>query len=1488
MRTSRLRRIAGVSAFSVSGSNAHVIVEEAPTPAATRADCQRPAHLLCLSARSPAALRQRADAIAACLRSPDAPEWADVCFSANAGRAHFAHRLAVLASSVAEAAEALADFADGGKHLALSHHHVRQAAPPRVVFLFSGLGPWPTGAGRQLYETQPAFRRALEECSERVRSLWGRPLCAELFPEGEAVASPSLPARFALQYALAQTWRGWGIRPAAVLGHDLGAYVAGCVAGVFGLEDGLRLVAAAERLSPAYPLDLPARPDLVGELRRLAEEITFRPPHVELLSGVSGERVGAEEVLSPAYWSDRVLSPPRWGEPLAPLHRCGYSVFVAIGAGLELFEGSRGCLAEGESLWLPSLGASGGDWPALLGALRTLYLAGFEVDWKGFDRDYPRRWLSLPNYPFQRKRYWIDTPGCGGVVIGSEVMPLADEASASLLAWSENGRTGTNVRAALLAMPPASRQPFLEDYLVGELSRVTGTPLEEVDRTQPPIGLGLDSLMAVQLRGALEQSLGVSLPITLFLESQNLEHLAAALLHVLPRGSSAAESGNGPPASPLERIDRDREPLLLSFAQESLWFLDRLQPGSSAYNIPTAVQVEGDLDLAVLGRVVTEMVRRHESLRTTFPALDGQARQRIAPPPEALEVAVEDLSQLAPEQQQVVVRQRSREEAQRPFDLAAGPLWRLLLLHLGQRHHVVLLSMHHIISDGWSVGVLVRELAALYDAFSRGQPSPLPELPLQCADHAAWQRAWLQGEVLQEQLAYWKERLAGLPSLDLPTDRPRPALQTWQGARLPFELPAELVERLRVLGREEGATLFMVLLAGWQALLGRYSGQEDFAVGVPVAGRGRAELEGLVGLLVNTLVLRADLSADPSCRQLLRRVRAACLGAYAHQDIPFEKLVEELRPPRDAGHSPLFRVMFAFQAFEPPPTDLHGLHFSQMDVDNGTAKFDLTLTLIDGSDGLRGSLDYSTDLFGSPTVERLLAHFRILLEGIAAAPDLQLSELPLLDAAERRQLLHEWNNTRVDFADEGCLHEWFKSQASRTPGATAVAFEGRQLTYRELNDRAYQLACCLRELGVGLEVRVGIYLERCPEMVIAVLAILEAGGAYVPLDPRAARGRLEHIIADAGLGLILTREGLRGSLPPGPRALPLDTPLPTGKGRPAPARPATSRNTAYVIYTSGSTGRPKGVLVEHRQVLNYVQAILHRLDIGPAASFAMAQPLTVDSSQTTLFPPLVRGGCLHLISEDRALDAALFADYFRRQPIDLLKIAPSHLSALLAGGGTADVLPRRWLVIGGEASHWDLVARVRSLAPGCSVFNHYGPTEATVGMLTHPVQPEAPVYSATVPMGRPLPNTRAYVLDGRLNPVPEGVAGELYIGGACVARGYLNAPAATAERFIPDPFSGEPGARLYQTGDRVRLLPDGNLLFLGRADQQVKLRGYRIEPGEVEAALLAHPGVRQAVAVVREDHPGDRRLAAYVVGRDGPAPEPARLRRWLKERLPTT
>ena len=955
-----------------------------------------------------------------------------------------------------------------------------------------------------------------------------------------------------------------------------------------------------------------------------------------------------------------------------------------------------------------------------------------------------------------------------------------------------------------------------------------------------------------------------------------------AFLHQAATQSQAAPS----PIQPTQRSG----PQPLSSAQQRLWFLYQLEPENPVYNEPFAFRLAGRLNLSALERGLREIAQRHEILRTTFVAENGQPLQVIGDEVTLAPLSVTNLRSHTETERALEVRHLLTETTRQPFDLARGPLWRTLLLKLGSTEHILLIVMHHIICDGWSVEVLFRELATLYSACNTCQPAALPDLPIQYADFAIWQRQWLQNDtspdnVLQTQLAYWKNQLRGdLPTLELPTDRPRPAVQTYKGATHTITRTPELTAQLKALSQREGVTLFTTLLATFAVLLYRYTGQEDVLIGFPVANRNRREIEDLIGFFVNTVVLRANLSGNPTFREVLKRMQATVLDADAHQDLPFERLVDELRPNRDTSRNPLFQVTFAPQTpFS--VTSLGDLTLEPLHVETGSAKFDLTLFSADTASGVSETWEYNTDLFDADTITRMMGHYQTLLESITTDANQRIADLPLLTAEERQQILVTWNATRTAYPRNACLHTLFEQQVAQTPDVTALLFQGEEISYRDLNRRANQLAHALRGIGIGPDTIVGLYIERSVEMIVGILGILKAGGAYLPLDPAYPPERLSFMLQDTQAPVLLTQRHLLRRLPHHTaRVLCLDTEWDgiaqnSGENN----NPVTvSANLAYIIYTSGSTGRPKGVCVSHRNVVRLVKETnFAKLDADQ--TLLQLSTISFDAATLEIWGALLNGGRLVIYPPQRPSFDELAAILKEYQVTTLWltaglfhQMVEQHLEGLLAV---------RQLLAGGDVLSIPHVKQLLAQPWDGQLINGYGPTENTTFTSCYTISDESQI-GTSIPIGRPVANTQVYILDQHLHPVPIGVPGELYSGGDGVARGYWDRPALTAEKFVPDPFSDEPGARLYRTGDLARYRPDGAIEFLGRVDYQVKIRGFRIELGEIEIALAEHPAVQEAIVLAREDTPTQKRLVAYVTLHPHKTLTISEMHNFLRNRLP--
>ena len=990
----------------------------------------------------------------------------------------------------------------------------------------------------------------------------------------------------------------------------------------------------------------------------------------------------------------------------------------------------------------------------------------------------------------------------------------------------------------------APRTP-VEEILVSLWAEILG--LEQVGIHDSFFDLGGHSLLATQLMSRVRDVLQLELPLRYLFEAPTPAQLASRIAQTLGENSAVEY------LAAIEPVARNSD-LPLSFAQARLWFLDQLVPQNPFYNIPFALRLAGELDVLALQHSLNEIIRRHETLRTSFKTVNGQPTQLIADSWE-LTLATIDLQSLPKLEREQKARELASEIAKQPFDLSVAPLLRVMLLCLAPTQHILLLVMHHIISDGWSIGVFHRELAVLYDTFVTGKTSPLPELSIQYADFAVWQRTWLELSALKKQLQYWQQQLADIAVLQLPTDEARPAVQSFRGAIEIFELPLNLKQALVKLSQQHGVTLFMTMLAVFKVLLHRYTGQTDIVVGSPIANRNRSEIEPLIGFFVNTLVLRTDLEGNLCFSKLLKQVRSVALGAYTHQDLPFERLVEELQPERHLNSNPLVQVVFAVQNAPMEELKLKGLQLSRLELEYNTTRFDMEWHILEHPQGLNVIVAYATDLFAQETIRRMLGHFQTLLSGVVANPQSRLWELPLLSATEHQQLLVNWNDTQIEYPRDKCIHELFEAQVERRPDAVALVFEDQQLTYHELNVRANKIAHYLQSMGTEPEVLVGLCVERSIEMIVGMLAIFKAGSAYVPLDPTYPQQRLAFILSDTKVSVLLTQQHLVERLSEhSAHVVCLDTDIQAiaQQSQDNLESGVTTQNLAYVIYTSGSTGLPKGTLVAHSGLCNLASAHQKTFALGDSSHILQFASLSFDASIWEVVMAIATGATLYLGTTNSLRPGKELIELLQQYQITQVFLPPSALAVL----PTSELKALQTILVGGEACS---LALVRQWANGRKFFNAYGPTEATVCATVA----ECSITLSKPSIGRPIANTQVYLLDEQLQPVPFGVPGELYISGDGLSRGYLNRPELTAEKFLPNPWSNQLGTRLYKTGDQARYLANGNIEFLGRIDNQVKLRGYRIELGEIEGLLNQHPLVQQAVAIVREDSPGHQRIVAY-------------------------
>lgn len=1386
----RVRR-AGVSSFGLSGTNAHLILEEAPAARKSVDDSNSNPVLFTLSAKQPQALSRYVSEFIRWLKASEC-SLTDAAYTANTGRDAYAYRFACVVQRKQDLVAALERSLASLERRDWSG--VSKSDRP-VIFLLSGREDLDATLLDRLNNDHREFSQAVTACRQVLE---------------HDVAAPDVQF-FLFQYALFKTWSALGITSSKLIGAGAGNGIVATATGRMTLEETLRNVSLNHWQNTLDP----------QRLKAVLAEVTKNENPLFL-------EIGGRGAL---------------GHAISKLNGDSHKFEVVT----AFNEAHSGCLLE---------------------AMARLYVAGAKIDWEKFYEGQSLYRVELPTYPFEKTSCWIGTTG----------VRLAEQPTRTV----ETPEFETRSFGVLMDAEPTETQQKVA-RIWGEVLKVEQLGLED-----DYFDLGGNSLNGTQLITRLEKEFGASLEFEDLYDYCTVGSIAA-YIDSLTADPTAIERSAVEPAT-LGRVDRN-SPLPLSFAQQRLWFLDELEPGSPFYNMTFAANLSGSLRVEVLESALREVVARHEILRTSFQTVGGSPEQFIASDL-AVSLTIEDLSGLSESEREAAANRLASEKAQRPFELNQPPLLRASLLRLDDREHVLLLTMHHIVSDYWSIGLLIQEMAASYGAFAAGLPSPLPELPIQYADFAHWQQSSLKGEVLDQQLAYWKMMLKDSSGvLALTTDRPRPAIQTFRGAREYAILPRELTESLKLFSRQEEVTLFMTLFAAFQVLLYRYSGQEDISVGTPIANRNRPEIEKLIGFFANTLVLRTNLAGTPSFRELLQRVREVALGAYAHQDLPFERLVEELHPRRDLSRTPLFQVLFVFQNIALEVLRLPELNISFVEPDTGTSKFDLTLSMMERGDSLAARLEYNTDIFDGATIERMLRHMETLLRSIVADPNQKLFELQLLTNDERQRIVTEWNDTRGAVAPARAVHHLFEQQAARTPNEVAAVFDQQTVSYRELDQRANRLANRLRKLGVAPDITAGILCDRSLDLLVAVLGVLKAGGAYVPLDPRYPRQRLAYMLEDSRARVLLTHRGLHSVL--AECRIPvvdLDAAWPAiaNESETLSESVTIGEELAYVIYTSGSTGNPKGVAMPHRALTNLIEWQASALKLVPEARTLQFSSISFDASFNEMFTCWHTGGTLVLVSDELRRDTSRLISFLNEHRVHRLflpYVALSQIANLFSETGQFPEHVREILCTAEQLQVSDSVRQLFSRSPACRLLNEYGPSESHV-VTVHELQGPAADWPKLPPIGRPIANTEIYLVDGNLEVCPVGVPGELHIGGESLARGYVGRAALTADRFIPDPFSTRTGSRLYRTGDIARYLENGEIEFLGRKDNQAKVRGYRIEPGEIETLLRQNTQIKEAVVTVAEDDTGDRRLIAHLVTQGEPPPSSNELRSELKQHLP--
>ncbi|HQV93621.1 MAG TPA: amino acid adenylation domain-containing protein, partial [Anaerolineales bacterium] len=1307
-----------------------------------------------------------------------------------------------------------------------------------------------------------------------------------------------------------------------------------------------KLGISSKPLVVSHAFHSPLMDSILDEFESFAQRTKFSNSPILFISNLTGEPL--IQPLTAKYWRDHIRAEVKFSAGMGSLANLGIDAFIEIGPSPVLLGMGKRCLPESKSAWLPSLRQNQDEWQTILDSLAKLYVQGVDVDWKGFDSGYTRNKVMLPNYPFDRQRYWIEVDRETSRQVDKETsrqvnrLPLPRSNGKSQqqekIVERKNGKMqkspplplgeGLGRRAERVEAVRASRaeQPTksnIEDFIQQQTARILGMDVSRLSLNTPLDTLGLDSLMAMELKNSLESKLGAQISVASLLQGPTIASLAAEALASL----DSAETKNDAPFVIAQHASSESP---LSVGQQALWFLHQLMPDELSFNVAGAIRIHGEINIPALQHGFEQLVERHESLRSTFHAVNGEPLQRAHDSMDGI-FSIVDSSALEDDS----LRERLAKDARASFDLEVGPVIRAALHLTRDSSRILLLAMDHIVTDFWSMTILARELLMLYEANKSAQAAVpggednglrelLPPLPARYSDYVNWESKTLESERGEKLWEYWRDQLGTqLPALNLPTDRARSPMQTYRGDSEHLFMDAELYEKLKTFAQENGATMFMTLLAAFQTLLHRYSNQDEFLVGSVTAGRNHAELSNLVGYFINPIALKADFSGNPSFNEILQRVKQTALGAFEHQEYPPALLAKRLGIQRDSSRPPLFETMFILQkaheadvqALSPfalgldgARMEMSGLEFESIALGGEPAQFDMTMMMSELGNGLAAALQYNVDLFDAATIQRMLSHFDLLLHEIAADPTKPVSSYSLLDESEKQKILVDWNQTQAEYPREACIHELIEAQVKRSPDAIAVQFnhrpEGlddatqrleenlRDVSYKELNKRADEVAKILIGQGVKPGTLVGLFVSRSVEMLIGLLGVLKAGGAYLPLDPSFPSERLAFMLEDSNASIVLTLSSLLPEMPKTDAQIICLDALDDVKTKRVKKAKAKTDDLAYVIYTSGSTGKPKGVQIHHRAVVNFLCSMQKDLGINADDSLLAVTTLSFDIAVLELLLPLTVGAKVVIANSEVVADGALLAQSLTDSGITFMQATPASWRLLLEAGWKGK--PDLKILCGGEALTNDLAEKL--LARGAGLWNVYGPTETTIWSTIYKVDSIQAGVSNTVPIGRPIANTQIYILDSMLQPVPVGVIGDLYIGGDGVSRGYLNRPELTAERFLPHPNPLPQGeGTLYKTGDLARYLADGNIEFFGRSDQQVKVRGYRIETGEIEVALMSHPSVKQAVVVAWKERSSEASLVAYVV----PAvPEKARvepgrneaehvlLRDYLRTKLP--
>jgi amino acid adenylation domain-containing protein len=1505
------KRIAGIHSFGFGGTNAHIILQEAPEKKIEPNKLERPVHILCLSAKSKKALQDLSALYANFAERNADVNLADLCYTANNGRLHDEYRLAIRFKDTKELIGASRDFAKGVENFSCNFNRVGQAAGQKKAFLFTGQGAQYAGMAKTLYDTQPQFKAILDECDALLQPYLEESILNIIFNSTDDQINKTLytqPALFVVEYALARLWISWGIKPDYLIGHSVGEYVAACIAGVFKLEDALKLVAARGRLMSSLPEDgamaaiftdektvsryisdkeneisiagindpkntvISGKKEVVQEVlkkiesdkiefrllkvshafhsrlmdpilvefEKVAREIDYQKPKIPVVSNITGKLY--TEAPDAAYWTKHIRNTVNFADGIKTIDGLGCKTYLETGPHPALIGMARNTVSADKTAWLPSLNRKQDDWDVLTESLGTLYVNGFNINWKEFDTGFQRSKLELPTYPFQRERYWADP------INGRPAYSTSEEQFAE-----ELEEDNVFSREDFLTLSNEEQQKQIEEIILSEVSQVLRIPKNKIDLGKSFTQLGMDSIMAIELKNNIERILNIEIEISALLSGPNINDLIGIALNAVLEGGVVEELGP----------ELERSLSSLSHGQQAMWFQHQLS-ASSIYNLVYAVRVPSPIDVDKLRIAMSILVQRHEALRTNFKTVDGKA-QLVIHDEGASILEVKDTSDL----DEVEFQSRLKSEINKTFDLEKDPLTQITLFKRPDGSQVFLYIAHHIISDMWSFVIFMDELNKLYSASDNPQ---LPAPVYTFAQYARKMNYQLAGQSGEKHLKFWQDQLSGdLPILNFPTDNPRPAIQTYQGQTETIKIEPEISDKLKRLAEDNGTTLYSLLLTAFKILLFRYSGQSDLIIGTPTTGRTKPEYAGILGYFVNPVAIRSNIDGESPFVKYLDTIKSTIVEALDHQDYPFNLLVEKIKPRRDPSRSPVFQMMFVYQRAhllqESGMTAasvsegvgqmrLGDINMESIAIDDRVVPFDMTLLMAELENGLGASLQYNTGLFKRETAAKFLSRFLILLEQIADQPNQKINKYNLLSNDEE-QTIKAWNKTEHALEPVLPVNKQFEKIVLAQPAKQAIVFKGESLNYARLNEQANIIANHLIAQGVQPDSIVAISTERSLDMIIGVMAILKAGAAYLPLDPTYPVDRIKYMIKDSGAKLMLTQKKLIQMLPENSCEKIFIEELLQSPGTISTENPEVAlfpENLAYVIYTSGSTGKPKGVLLTHEGLNNLVAAQTKEFRIDSRVRLLQFASLSFDAAASEIFTTLLNGAALYIVDQDTLASGTELLNFIRQNQITTSTIPPSVLRVL-----PPDNLETLETVISaGEALN---AASAERWSENRHMINAYGPTETTVCATCYHF--ENAVDVSNISIGKAIDNVRLYILDSSMNLVPIGVPGELYIGGTGVARGYFKRPGLTARKFVPDPFSGVEGARLYQTGDLVRYLADGNIEFLDRIDHQVKIRGFRIELGEIEESIKAEENIKDCVLLAHGKN--DKKLAAYVI-----------------------